>query len=384
MNEEESQNQKKEKRKVELRHVCCYCSKAFAFPNKLRRHIQAFHSLAHVCEHCNTRFDRFNELRTHVAFAHHIRYKCPVCAYSSNVKAELRKHVVVNHENGVCCTIDGCNVTVAYRNLKRHIREAHGKSNDLTGSEGFADNEVFLKKKRRKHSSKSVDVKFSVSDKVKDVDDVSKKCSLSDEVPLKSESIPSPREDLLNSEGSAVNRLNTGSAVNRLNTGSSSKLPTDDSSKSMPVDDEKKSIPSPRGELLDCEGSAVNRLNTGLFLCSITGCHKKFRRVKDLKRHKIHYHKVLTAAEEAEYKYVCEYPNCNRRFCTVGGLRQHSGCHGDEILINCDTCKRTFKNRASFATHLRKYHLLSIRQVNLSPAFVSVAAKPDVSVKCDK
>lgn len=49
-----------------------------------------------------------------MAFAHKTKHQCHLCAYSSSVKAELRKHIVANHENGVTCTIDGCNITIAY------------------------------------------------------------------------------------------------------------------------------------------------------------------------------------------------------------------------------------------------------------------------------
>lgn len=45
---------------------------------------------------------------------HQILHQCHLCAYSSSVKAELKKHVVKCHENGVRCTVDGCDATVAY------------------------------------------------------------------------------------------------------------------------------------------------------------------------------------------------------------------------------------------------------------------------------
>uniref|UniRef100_A0A914R3I7 C2H2-type domain-containing protein n=1 Tax=Parascaris equorum TaxID=6256 RepID=A0A914R3I7_PAREQ len=80
--EESERCRKKERRKVERRHKCPNCDAAF--------------------------------LRTHMAFAHKTKHQCHLCAYSSSVKAELRKHIVANHENGVTCTIDGCNITIAY------------------------------------------------------------------------------------------------------------------------------------------------------------------------------------------------------------------------------------------------------------------------------
>ncbi|MFH4984781.1 hypothetical protein AB6A40_011490 [Gnathostoma spinigerum] len=123
--ESERKQAKHQSRKCMKRHVCRECNAAFSFPNKLRVHIQAVHSMSHECDHCGRKFNRFNQLRTHVSFVHRIRHKCEVCDYSSSVKAEVKKHFIINHQNGVRCTVDGCGITIAYNRLRRHIREKH-------------------------------------------------------------------------------------------------------------------------------------------------------------------------------------------------------------------------------------------------------------------
>lgn len=73
--------------------------------------------------------------------------------------------------------------------------------------------------------------------------------------------------------------------------------------------------------------------NSRRFSCSVVDCKKKFHREKELRRHRIRFHNILTRSEEEEYKFICENLECGRRFRTASGLRQHSASHESTVIL---------------------------------------------------
>uniref|UniRef100_A0A0M3HUP7 Zinc finger protein n=1 Tax=Ascaris lumbricoides TaxID=6252 RepID=A0A0M3HUP7_ASCLU len=390
--EESERCRKKERRKVEKRHKCPNCEAAFAFRNKLRLHINSHHSLSHVCDRCEARFDRFVQLRTHMAFAHKTKHQCHLCAYSSSVKAELRKHIVANHENGVTCTIDGCNITIAYNRLKRHIREVH--CSDTKKKSTIADG----------HSTEGLsnggtptDDCSSIASTHEDIGECSNMVQHNDS-PVETPLIEPP--DLANCDQSSA-------AATCEPHGDGGTNPSDETEKestcSTAISDQAPScvatcshysdsrsvgsFGSSRGEedfsdgddfTMEAEADelevqeypADEAIRQGEFMCAV--CRKRFRTLRNEKRHYRRVHDRTYKKPDRERKYRCDEQGCGRAFYLPAKLREHRAFHKGENVISCNNCEKYFKSRALYAVHLRRYHQLSIRDVNCSPRFISV------------
>uniref|UniRef100_A0A0R3RYM6 Zinc finger protein n=1 Tax=Elaeophora elaphi TaxID=1147741 RepID=A0A0R3RYM6_9BILA len=400
-------------KRVERKHACPSCDARFPFPNKLRLHINSNHSLANACELCPDRFNRFNELRTHMRRAHQIIHQCHLCAYSSSVKAELRKHVVKCHENGVRCTVDGCDVTVAYNRLRRHIKEAHCSSLQgspivdvqMPGKSSEPGNSLSEDSTEEKFSStargSTVANAFSRVEFVNTHDNILEM----EKMQKVTSNHVSPKISSQNAETSTVLffPVQHDGATN----GSSDSYDGTESEKIFKVEG------SNSGNISQYESLEVSTEPDGLemndqtisekisFDCAETGvfpirkillyifavmfdiwiftqrkfmnfkseyecqkCGKIFHNIHNSRRHWNRVHLKKYEEKVKLKKYACKISECTRCFSCPSKLQDHmSTVHSEDAPFDCETCNRKFRSRSSFAIHLRRYHLVSIRDV---------------------
>ncbi|KAM3719103.1 putative zinc finger protein [Dirofilaria immitis] len=315
-------------KRVERKHACPYCDARFPFPNKLRLHINSNHSLANICELCPERFNRFNELRTHMRRAHQIIHQCHLCAYSSSVKAELKKHVIKCHENGVRCTIDGCAAIVAYNRLRRHIKEAH--CSNLQNSL-IADDQILGESSELQNNVAedfSMEMKFSSITKgqiAMNAFSGIKFVSSHDNLP----------------------------PVDKIQEFSSNRV----SSKALSLN----------AEAFNHQSFTIQHDETIENHCGGYECQKCGKIFCDVYNSRRHWNRVHLKKYDGRVrfkKYGCKISRCTQHFSCPSKLQDHiSTVHSEKAQFDCKTCNRKFRSRASFAIHLKRYHLVSIRDV---------------------
>ncbi|CAG9538411.1 unnamed protein product [Cercopithifilaria johnstoni] len=369
-------------KRVERKYACPSCDARFPFPNKLRLHINSNHSLANVCELCPERFNRFNELRTHMRRAHQIVHQCHLCAYSSSVKAELRKHVVKCHENGVRCTVDGCDATVAYNRLRRHIKEAHCGS--LQGGL-IVDNRMPRESSEPENnlSEDLIEVEFSSTaegstttnafsrmefvNNFQPMEKMQKLASnhVSPEVLPRDAEASTHRLSLAvqhdgttaeNEFSDCCGGVQFGKAIEMKGINSENIY----QEKSQEVSSEPNGLK--REDKTMSRKISLGYTETGGYECQ--KCGKIFHNVYNSRRHwnRVHLKKHVEAVRLK--KYECKISECTQRFSCPSKLQDHMlTIHSEDAPFDCETCNRKFSSRASFAIHLRRYHLVSIRNV---------------------
>ncbi|KAK6104313.1 C2H2-type zinc finger family protein [Brugia pahangi] len=368
-------------KRVEKKHACPSCNAKFSFPNKLRLHVNSNHSLANLCELCPERFNRFNELRTHMRRAHRIIHQCHLCAYSSSVKAELRKHVVKCHENGVRCTVDGCVATVAYNRLRRHIKEVH--CNSFEGNL-IQDNHILRASAESENDlSEDLHTEAKLTPKAEGsvatnaffgIEFVNIHGSLSYIEPTNSHvspKIPSQNAETSSHMSSAVQQYGAtsgndcGDYCGGAKFGKVFKMERDNSRNIC----QEKSLEVPTQlDSLEMKDQTISKKLP--FDCTETGeyecqkCGKIFHNVCNSRRHWNRVHLKIYKERVKLKKYACEISNCMQRFSCSSKLQDHVlAVHNEGVPFDCETCSRKFSSRASFAVHLRRYHLASIRDV---------------------
>ncbi|EFO25448.1 hypothetical protein LOAG_03031 [Loa loa] len=381
----ETKRRKATAKRIEKRHACPICDARFPFPNKLRLHIHSNHSLANVCELCPERFNRFNELRTHMRRAHQIVHQCHLCAYSSSVKTELRKHVVKCHENGVRCTVDGCAATVAYNRLRRHITEAH--CNSLQSSQIVNDQMLGESPKSENNVSEDlpVEVKFSsavegsvvtnafsgiefvnIHDNLPPMDKMQKPTSnhVSPKTPSQNLEASIRLSSTVQHDG-AITENDCSDRCGRTKSVKAFKLKRDNAGNVY----REKSLEIPtQPDALEMKDQVTSRKVS--LACSERGgyecqkCGKIFYDVYNSRRHWNRVHLKRHKERVRLKKYACKISTCMQRFPCPSKLRDHIFvAHSEDAPFDCETCNRKFSSRASFAIHLRRYHLVSIRDV---------------------
>ncbi|EYC14050.1 hypothetical protein Y032_0042g683 [Ancylostoma ceylanicum] len=123
------------------KYICPCCDYCAPYPSKVKRHIANQHSDSHVCAECDMRFNTFSVLRKHISSEHPKVHRCEFCSFSNKVKAAVRRHTILNHENGVICTVAGCNMRVSRWRLKAHIEKDHNCYKPVAAS-SVADSEA--------------------------------------------------------------------------------------------------------------------------------------------------------------------------------------------------------------------------------------------------
>uniref|UniRef100_A0A914WX15 C2H2-type domain-containing protein n=1 Tax=Plectus sambesii TaxID=2011161 RepID=A0A914WX15_9BILA len=94
-------------------------------------------------------------------------------------------------------------------------------------------------------------------------------------------------------------------------------------------------------------------------------CQKRFRTRRNATKHFARAHAEKQPEKIARpRKFVCSRANCGKTFTTPQALDDHINSHEGVSPWLCNFCKRCFAARARLAVHLRKYHLISIQEVN--------------------
>ncbi|KAF6778409.1 hypothetical protein AHF37_02197 [Paragonimus kellicotti] len=92
-----------------------------------------------------------------------------------------------------------------------------------------------------------------------------------------------------------------------------------------------------------------HRMQPKNYICPVDGCDLIFHRKTHLKRH-------IATHDDAEKKYHCQWPNCQRRFCSEETLNLHYRKHTGEKPFNCALCQFSCYNKPSLNEHYRLQH----------------------------
>ncbi|THD28166.1 GDNF-inducible zinc finger protein 1 [Fasciola hepatica] len=92
-----------------------------------------------------------------------------------------------------------------------------------------------------------------------------------------------------------------------------------------------------------------HRMQPKNYLCPVEGCDLVFHRKTHLKRH-------IATHEDSEKKYHCQWPSCQRRFCSEETLNLHYRKHTGEKPFNCALCTYTCYNKPTLNEHYRLNH----------------------------
>ncbi|CAH8853617.1 unnamed protein product [Trichobilharzia szidati] len=117
------------------------------------------------------------------------------------------------------------------------------------------------------------------------------------------------------------------------------------------------------------------------YVCDIDGCDRAFRTPKYLKNHRDEFHRMhpknyacpvgqcdlifhrkthlkrhIATHDDSEKKYQCQWPNCQRRFCTEETLNLHHSKHTGERPFNCSLCLYNCYDKPSLNEHYQVNH----------------------------
>ncbi|CAF0916943.1 unnamed protein product [Rotaria sp. Silwood1] len=285
------------------------------------------YSKSHQCSICKKSFSRPSKLQYHIAYHHEKKFsfECIQCGkpYSNQDHVNRHYRTVHQQENTTTkkfnCIIDNCTKTfVNKQNLDRHIRIAHKKTKlkPIKCLYCFDYVESLESHLIVKHNSTSID-------KLKCLD-----CS---------------------KEFSSIKSLIHHRIVH-------TDHPLAFARYIRLVKDERRE--------LDVQWT-MNRLldeieRKQVFKCDL--CDRIFRSLFQLDQHrnsKIH-----------QDEFICQHPNCGKRFLYMRNLRHHIKIHHENISrLSCpmNSCSKTFTCQASICRHLSKCHSSNdiIEQINI-------------------
>ncbi|CAH8589444.1 unnamed protein product [Schistosoma rodhaini] len=118
------------------------------------------------------------------------------------------------------------------------------------------------------------------------------------------------------------------------------------------------------------------------YVCDIEGCDRAFRTPKYLKNHRDEFHRIhpknyscpveqcdlvfhrkthlkrhIATHDDSEKKYQCQWPNCQRRFCSEETLNLHYRKHTGEKPFSCALCLYNCYDRPSLNEHYQIHHV---------------------------
>ncbi|CAD5216111.1 unnamed protein product [Bursaphelenchus xylophilus] len=110
-------------------------------------------------------------------------------------------------------------------------------------------------------------------------------------------------------------------------------------------------------------GSEVNSVSVSDLASSVGcgSCSKSFSTQIQLKRHVARVHDKRYTEKPRDKQHKCNVDGCSKSFRTPGALDDHMNTHSDDRPFECQRCDKAFHGRASLAVHLRRYHLVSIK-----------------------
>ncbi|KAJ9143735.1 Finger protein azf1 [Pleurostoma richardsiae] len=83
------------------------------------------------------------------------------------------------------------------------------------------------------------------------------------------------------------------------------------------------------------------------FICDVPDCNKRFAQRAQLTTH--------MRCHNGERPYVCSFPGCNSSFGQHGNLKVHQRLHSGERPYACDQCHRRFAQRGNLNAHLETH-----------------------------
>lgn len=93
-----------------------------------------------------------------------------------------------------------------------------------------------------------------------------------------------------------------------------------------------------------------------IFICSYTGCGKKFKRYKSYRVHERSIHLN-------EKPFRCQL--CNKKFTQKSDLAKHTYTHSGIKPFLCLTCEKPFSQSSNLYTHMKRIHKIKpAKQVN--------------------
>jgi len=144
-----------------LPYRCNYCSKSFADPSILRRHVRGHLGMSrYECLYCTRRFDLKLVLDMHMTKYHKdaatlpkLSHLCPVCGSAFLKSFQLRAHLKF-HDKSVTCSNSGCTLKFRYSSEMRLHTRTHTDERaylcDTCGYAGKSKNQ--LTRHRRIHT----------------------------------------------------------------------------------------------------------------------------------------------------------------------------------------------------------------------------------------
>ncbi|RCN43449.1 hypothetical protein ANCCAN_10575, partial [Ancylostoma caninum] len=368
------------------KYICPCCDYCASFPSKVKRHMANKHSDSHLCSKCNMRFDTFSMLRKHVSSEHPKVHHCEYCSFSHKIKAAVRRHTTANHENGVMCTVAGCNMRVSRWRLRAHIEKEHPCHQPLIASR-------VLRSEGCRTRTQTALLKCSHCNfDTNDLDDYNSHVMSAHEIGIECPMPDCSVRFLLGDMDSHFATLHGGStfedsfidknAASYTTTTTSECVSTSNCS-GAPCSDLVDFIPP---KIMGASRGNSGGKFTARLHCSL--CGKDYRDFYLLRKHIKSVHERSYAKYFRPLKYSCNWPGCKKAFTTCGLLRDHVNTHRGQLFTihsrllspvadpgeggsgeameglkpyRCANCESSFYARARFAVHLSKYHRISIR-----------------------
>ncbi|VDN28959.1 unnamed protein product [Gongylonema pulchrum] len=124
--------------------------------------------------------------------------------------------------------------------------------------------------------------------------------------------------------------------------------------------DQEKDVSEKAEKTISAEAPSFIYTETGEYSCQ--KCDKIFGSMHNARRHWNRVHLKCYTERKRSKKLTCKFEDCAQRFPCLSKLQDHlSSAHSEDALIECETCAKKFRTRAQFAVHLRRYHLVSIK-----------------------
>uniref|UniRef100_A0A182SQG8 C2H2-type domain-containing protein n=1 Tax=Anopheles maculatus TaxID=74869 RepID=A0A182SQG8_9DIPT len=115
---------------------CEQCESEFSSIQGLKQHRSIHFERQYACTICNRMYSRKCYLRIHMQRVHmpkKQKHKCLVCDREFNNETLMKEHMKVHQDSALFECSECCRVYNAKRNLLRHIRTAHSRSQSQEG-----------------------------------------------------------------------------------------------------------------------------------------------------------------------------------------------------------------------------------------------------------
>ncbi|CAD6198188.1 unnamed protein product [Caenorhabditis auriculariae] len=310
-------------------HKCSECNYSHKKPHMVQRHAFQMHDSGIPCtvKGCTATVAK-NRLKRHLLEAHGnekifiqspvarkkikmVKQQCPFCSYETPEDCDpslrgddMNLHIKHAHEEGVLCTVDGCNEKILLGEFQAHVESVHG-------DERSNPNDPYLPEDFLRDLATVTDTATSSSALSSGIDD------------------EHFFEDFSEEEECSDDDLNEKKGSNKL------------------------------GKVHDSVGVFECLKCRKLFMSSM----KLKRHVR-----RVHEKAYAECKESSRNKkrYDCGFMTesgkvCGKSFASPTLLQDHMNLHSGVKPYSCVQCSQSFHARARFAVHLSKYHQTSIK-----------------------